>query len=77
MCANCGTYRGRVVIDVMAKTLKKAERHKRKQKELGEDSKKDNQKHEHTKGGEAKVTEKKSRGLNPFKRTLQKTAAAS
>jgi large subunit ribosomal protein L32 len=35
VCANCGKYNGRVVIDVMAKTAKKVKKQKAKSKEEG------------------------------------------
>ena len=35
VCANCGKYNGRVVIDVMAKTVKKEKKLKAKSKEEG------------------------------------------
>lgn len=36
VCANCGTYKGRAVIDVMAKLEKKAKREKKKELEQQE-----------------------------------------
>lgn len=36
-CMSCGTYRGRVVIDVAGQTARKLERKERKLKERGED----------------------------------------
>jgi large subunit ribosomal protein L32 len=36
VCANCGTYKGREVIDVMAKLEKKAKREKKKELEQQE-----------------------------------------
>ncbi len=35
VCKNCGKYNGRVVLDVMAKTLKKEKKLKAKSKEEG------------------------------------------
>ena len=35
VCSNCGKYNGRVVIDVMAKTLKKEKKLKAQSKEEG------------------------------------------
>ncbi len=37
MCDNCGTYREREIIDVLAKKVKKAERAKAKMKSLGQE----------------------------------------
>jgi len=40
MCENCGKYKGRIIIDVQSKIAKKAERTKRKRKELGQEPEK-------------------------------------
>lgn len=37
VCEQCGTYRGRKVVDVEANLAKKMERRKQKLKEMGED----------------------------------------
>jgi len=39
MCGNCGTYRGREVVDVLAQVTRKQERAKAKAKELGQEAK--------------------------------------
>jgi len=44
MCENCGKYKGRMVIDVQSKIAKKAERIKRKRKELGQEPERDTDK---------------------------------
>jgi len=41
MCAQCGTYRGKEVVDVMAQVTRQAERKKRKARELGVEEKKE------------------------------------
>ena len=51
LCEQCGTYRGRKVVDVEAQLAKKLERQKRKLKERGEDP---------TKAEEAKAAEESS-----------------
>ena len=58
MCANCGKYRGRVVIDVAAQMAKKQDRLKEKALSHGEEVKKLEQKPEKTEKTEKK--EKKS-----------------
>jgi len=40
MCTNCGTYRGRAVVDAKAQATKKALRTKRKNKAMGVDTSK-------------------------------------
>lgn len=44
MCENCGKYKGRVVVDMQSKIAKKAERTKRKRKELGQEPEKNTDK---------------------------------
>ncbi len=39
MCGNCGTYRGREVVDVLAQVNRKASRAKAKARELGKEGK--------------------------------------
>jgi hypothetical protein len=56
MCANCGKYRGRVVVDMQAKIAKKQERLKRQSLGRGEEPKKDTKKDE---GKTAKTASKK------------------
>ncbi|MCR4330368.1 MAG: 50S ribosomal protein L32 [Patescibacteria group bacterium] len=43
MCGNCGTYRGREVVDVLAQVNRKASRAKAKAHELGKEEKKEEQ----------------------------------
>jgi len=40
MCENCGKYRTRTVVDMQKKVAKKAEKVKRKRKELGQEPEK-------------------------------------
>lgn len=41
MCLECGTYRGRAVVNMEAQLAKKKARQKRKAKEMGRESKKE------------------------------------
>ncbi|MCI0619884.1 50S ribosomal protein L32 [Candidatus Wolfebacteria bacterium] len=55
VCAHCGQYKGRQVIDIAARTARKAERVERKRRELGEEKKANEAAEKKASAGEEKV----------------------